>query len=174
MLGPRLLLLLLLLLGLRCWQLERLGLAVLALADLLPRARAALEVAERLSQLEWLGDDALLLLVVPDLSVAGQGEVLAQRVALEAVIGHDAAEVRVAGEEDTEKIVDFALVPIGTPVESCDAGDRGRLISVGLDANAGVVADAKEVVDDLEALVPRRVVDSRDGRDLSKLGGGVV
>src|SRR5689334_19851777 len=66
----------LLLLRLRRGQLEALGLAVLTGTDLLPGAGAALEVAEGLGQLEGLGDDALLLLVVADLGVPGQGEVL--------------------------------------------------------------------------------------------------
>ena len=166
--------LLLLLLGLRCRQLERLGLAVLAVADLLPGAAAALKVAERLGQLQGLGDDALLLFVEADLGVAGEGEVLAQRVALEAVVGHDAAEIRMADEEDAEQVVHLALVPVGAREKAGDAGNGGGLVGVGLDADAGVVPDAEEVVDDLETLVPRGVVDGRDGGDLGELGGRVI
>ena len=95
-------------------------------------------------------------------------------MALEAVVRHDAAEIRVAGEEDAEEIVDLALVPVGAVVEGCQAGHRRGLVGVGLDANARVVAHAEEVVDDLEALVAGGEVDGRDGADLGELGGRVV
>lgn len=103
-------------LGFRRGKLEAIWRAVLARADRFPGARAALEVAEGLRQLERLGDDALLLLVVADLGVAGQREVLPQGVALEAVVGHDTAEVGVAGEEDAKHVVHLALVPVGAVV----------------------------------------------------------
>lgn len=143
-------------------------------ADLLPRARAALEVPERLGELEGLGNDALPLLIVAELGVASEGEVLAEGVALEAVVGHDAAEVRVVDEEDAEEVVDLALVPVGALVEGHDGGDRRGLVGVGLDTDAGVVADGEEIVDDLEALRAGGVVGGCDGADLGELGGGVV
>lgn len=77
-------------------------------------------------------------------------------------------------KEDTEQIVNFALVPIGSVIETCDGGNRGRLIGVGLDSNAGVVTDGQHVVDDLESLVSRRVVDGCDVGNAGKLGSGVV
>ena len=43
-----------------------------------------------------------------------------------------------------------------------------------IDADARVVADGEHVVDDLEALVAGRVVDSGDVADLCEFGGGVV
>src|SRR5690242_1061258 len=55
----------------------------------------------------------LLLLVVAHLHVAGQGEVLAERVADEAVVGEDAAQVRVAVEQDAEHVEGLALEPGG-------------------------------------------------------------
>lgn len=165
---------LLLLLRLRRRQLEGLGRAVLAGTDGLPSGRTALEVAEGLGELEGLCDDTLLLLVVSDLGVAGEGEVLAERVTLEAVVGHDAAQVGVAGEEDAKKIVGFALVPVGAVKEGRDGRNGRRLVGVGLDADAGVVADRKQVVDDLEALLAGGIVGGRDGADLGELGGGVV
>ena len=75
-----------------------LGSAVLTRTHGLPSSRAALEVAERLGELKGLNNDALLLFVVAQLSITGQGEVLAQWVAVEAVIGHDAAQIRVSRE----------------------------------------------------------------------------
>ena len=57
-------------------------------------------MAEFLSEPHRLVDDALLLVVVADLDEAGQREILAQRMPLEAVVGEDAAQVRMAGEQD--------------------------------------------------------------------------
>ncbi len=55
----------------------------------LPRAHEV-EGAELLGQLHRLVDHALLRIVVAHLDIAGEREVLAQRVALEAVVGEDA------------------------------------------------------------------------------------
>ena len=63
-----------------------------------PRGGAA--AATGLRELDGLGDDALLGLVVPALDEAREREVLAHRVALEAVVGQDAAQVGVAVEVD--------------------------------------------------------------------------
>lgn len=133
--------LLLLLLGLGRGQLEGFRLAVVTRPNLFPDTRSTLEVTERLGKLQGFGDNALLLLVVANLSVSGQREVLAQRVALETVVRHDASQVGVAGEEDTEQVVDLALVPVGAVKEAGDARHWGRLVGVGLNADARVVAD---------------------------------
>lgn len=95
-------------------------------------------------------------------------------MALEAVVRHDAAQIRVADEKDTKQIVNLALVPVGAVVEPDEAGYRRCLVGVRLDADPGVVPDAEQVVDDLEALVPRGEVDGRDVAELGELGSGVV
>ena len=59
-----------------------------------------IEAAEFLGQLHRLIDHALLLLVVAHLDIAGQREILAQRMAFETVIGQDAAQIGMVGEED--------------------------------------------------------------------------
>lgn len=151
-----------------------LGLAVVTRADLFPGRAAALKVSERLGELERLNHNALLLLIISDLSVAGQGEVLSQRVSVETVVGHDAPQIRVVREEHTEEVVYLTLVPVGTVVEGCDGWHGRRLVGVGLDADARVVANGEQVVDDLEALVAGGVVDGGDVADLGELGGGVV
>lgn len=151
-----------------------LGLAVVTRADLFPGRAAALKVSERLGELERLNHNALLLLIISDLSVAGQGEVLPQRVSVETVVGHDAPQIGVVREEHTEEVVYLTLVPVGTVVEGCDGWHGGGLVGVGLDANARVVANGEQVVDDLEALVAGGVVDGGDVADLGELGGGVV
>lgn len=140
----------------------------------LPGGGTTLEVTECLGELQWLDDDALLLLVVAQLGVTSQGEILAQRVTIETVVSHDTAQIRVSGEEDTEHVVDFTLVPQGTLKEAGDTGDGGSLVRVGLDTDARVVADTEEVVNDLEALVAGGEVDTSDIGDLGELGGSVV
>ena len=99
-----------------------LRLAVVTRSNLFPRRTTALKVPEGLCELERLDNNALLLFVVSQLSVPSQGEVLPQWVAVEAVVGHDASEIRVADEKDTEHVVDFTLVPVGAVVETCDGG----------------------------------------------------
>ena len=57
------------------------------------------EVAELLGQLHRLVAHPLFLLVVADLDISGDREILAQRMAFEAVIGEDAAQVRMVVEQ---------------------------------------------------------------------------
>ena len=65
----------------------------------LPR-RQEIEAAEFLLQLDRLVDDALLLLVVAQLDIAGQREILAQRMPVKPVIGQDAAQIGMVAEID--------------------------------------------------------------------------
>ena len=46
-----------------------------------------------------------------DLEVSREGEVLPERVPLEAVVGEDSSEVRVAGEVDAKHVEDLPFVP---------------------------------------------------------------
>lgn len=140
----------------------------------LPGAGTTLKVTEGLGELQRLGDDTLLLLIVSDFGVTGQGEVLAQRVSLETVVGHDSSKIRVTGEEDTVKVVHLSLVPVGTVKESGDTGNGRGLIGVGLDTDSGVVTNREKIVDDFESVLARGVVGSSDCADLSELSGGVV
>jgi hypothetical protein len=160
--------------GINITQTHLLRLAVVTRSNLFPRRTATLKVPEGLCKLERLDNDALLLFVVSNFSVSGQGEVLPQWVSVETVVGHDASQVGVANEEDTEHVVDLTLIPVGAVVKTCDGGYGRCLIGVGLHADARVVADGEQVVDDLEALVAGRVVDGSDIADLGELGCGVV
>jgi len=47
-------------------------------------------------------DDGLLILVVAQLDIAGEREILAQRMTFEAVIGQDSAQIRIVREIDPE------------------------------------------------------------------------
>src|SRR5690606_39428377 len=59
-----------------------------------------------------LVDDAPLFGVVAHFDRARQGEVFAERVADEAVVGEDATQVGVAFEDDAEQVESFALEPV--------------------------------------------------------------
>ena len=70
------------------------------------------EIPELLLQLDRLVDHPALLVVVADLDEAGEREVLPQRMTVEAVVGEDAAEIRVAREQDAVEVVGLALEPV--------------------------------------------------------------
>src|SRR5207247_2075836 len=76
----------------------------------LPR-RQKIKVPELLGQLHRLIDHPLLLVVVTDFDIAGQREVLAQRITIEAIIREDATEIGVSSEEDAVQVVGLALEP---------------------------------------------------------------
>lgn len=97
----------------------------MARPNLLPNARSSLKIPKGLSKLQRLSYDALLLLIVSDLGVARQGKVFAKRMALEAVVGHDASQIGMAYEKDAVEIMDFAFIPIRTVKEARDAWHRG-------------------------------------------------
>src|SRR6185437_573275 len=106
--------------------------------------------------------DALLLFVVAQLDIAGEREILAQRMALEAVIGEDAAEIGMIGEIDAVKVPGLALVPARRAEKPRDRRHRTRLVRGGLDPDALVELHAQEVVDDVEALGPLGIIDAAD------------
>src|SRR5690554_1841320 len=59
-----------------------------------------------------LVDDATLVRVVAHFDVADQREVLAERMANEAVVGEDATQVRMALEYDAEQVEGLAFEPV--------------------------------------------------------------
>lgn len=60
-----------------------------------------------------------------------------------------------SGEEDAVHVPDLTLVPVGTVEDGDSRGNGGGLVGVGLDADALLVGDREEVVDDLGLLEPR-------------------
>lgn len=143
-------------------------------ADLFPRRATSLKVTECLCKLERLVHNALLLLVVTDLSVAGQWEVLTERMAIKSIIGQHTAEIGMTGEEDAEHVVHFTFVPKSAVEEAGHTRDGLCLVAVCLDADTRVVADTEHVVDNLESLIAGGIIDRSYIGDLCVLGGGVV
>jgi hypothetical protein len=118
------------------------------LGELLPWA-GEVELPELLGELHGLHHHALHLVVIADLHVAGEGEVAALRVALKAVVGEDAAEVGFVGEEDAVHVPNLTLVPVGRTVNFHRGLDGAQLVGVRLDADARVIAERQQVVDQL-------------------------
>lgn len=143
------------------------------LGELFPRRRQ-IKLAELLRQLQWLQHDPLLLVVVAHLDEAGQGKVAALWVTFEAVVGQDATQIGVVGEEDAVHVPDLSLVPVGR-LEHLIARVHGRqLVRVGLDPHARVVAHGQQIVDDLEAILPAGHIHARNVRQVGELGIVVV
>ena len=127
-----------------------------------------IELAEILGELHRLVDNALLDLIVAAFDEAGQREVLAQRMAFEPVIGEDAAEIGVVGEQDAIQIPGLALEPVGRAEHRGDRRHRREFVGRNLHANAHVVAERKQVVDHVEALFAFRIIDAADVHELAE------
>lgn len=95
-------------------------------------------------------------------------------MAVKTVISQDASQVGVAGEEDTEHVIDLTLVPQSALEQTSHAGNRRRLVGVGLDTDAGVVANTEHVVNDLKTLVAGGEVNTGDIGDLGEFGRSMV
>ena len=93
---------------------------------------------------------------------------------IEAVVCHYPSEVWVANEEDPEEVVNLTLIPIRAVVKTCDAWDGRSFVCVCLDSDARVVSDAEKVIDNLEAGIPRRIIDCRNVRHHGELRSCVV
>src|SRR6185312_11085638 len=119
-----------------------------------------IEAAIVLHQLYRLVDHALQLVVVSELDEASQRKVLAQRMALKAVIGEQAPEVGVVFEQDPVEIVGFALEPVGCRKQRDDAWHRRLRAGPDPHANPMIEPRAQQVIDDIEALIPLGIVDA--------------
>src|SRR5258707_480608 len=132
------------------------------------------EAAEFLGELHRLVDDALLHVVPAQLDEAGQREILAQRMALEAVVGEDAAQVGMVGEPHAVEVVSLALEPAGGIEQPRRRRHRRRFVGRDLDANPLVVLEAEQIVYDVEALLALRPVDTADIDELLEQAPWIV
>src|SRR3954469_9052450 len=85
--------------------------------------RQKIEIAEFLREAHRLVHDALEFIVPAHLDKAGQREVLAQRMAVEAVIGQEPAHVGVTGKHHAVKVPCLALEPVGAGKHRDDRGN---------------------------------------------------
>lgn len=131
-------------------------------ATYLPCSCSSFEIPKCLCQLQRLNHNSLLFLIISDLRVTRQWEIFPQWMSIETVVRHDASQIWVTNEEYTKQIVYLSLVPVGSVVQTCDAGNWRCFVGVCLDSNTGIVAYAEHIVNDLEPLVSGGVVDGCD------------
>jgi hypothetical protein len=93
---------------------------------------------------------------------------------VKSVICHDTSKIRVTDKEDTEKIVDFSLIPVCPIVQTGDTWYWGSFIRIGLDSDSGVVAYTEDVVNDFKSLVSSGEIDCCDVDYLGEFGCRVV
>jgi len=144
------------------------GLEFLELRELLPR-RGEVELAELLVQLHGLHHHHVLLVIVPHLGVASEGELLPQWVPLKAVVSENPPQIRVVGEEHPEHVPHLPLVPVGAQVHLSGRVDGRELVRVGLDTDARVEADRQKVVHDLKPVLPGGNIHGRQVTDAGEL-----
>src|SRR5258708_15671471 len=77
----------------------------------LPR-REKIEFAEFLVEPDGFVEHPLLLVVVAHLDETGQRKILAQRMALEAIVGQEPGHVGIAGEDHAIRVVRLAVEPV--------------------------------------------------------------
>jgi hypothetical protein len=144
--------------------------AELRQAEAFPR-RQEIERAEILRQLHGLVDDALFGGVVAHFHVARERKVLAQRMAFEAVVGEQAAQIGMVGEIDAVEVPGFALEPACRREQTHCRFDRRVFVGAELHTDAPVVAHRQEIVDDVEtfgALGPIDAAKIHEGRELAR------
>src|SRR2546430_14191024 len=76
--------------------------------------REEIEVAKFLVETDGFVKHPLLLIVVAHLDEAGKREILAQRVAVEAIVGQQPPHVRMTGKDHAIEVISLALEPVGT------------------------------------------------------------
>ena len=90
------------------------------------------------------------------------------------VVGEDAAQVRVIGEQDAVKIEGFALVPVGGGEHRDDGGDGRVLVGLELHTDAAVLVGRQQMIDDVEALLAVGVVHAADVDEADETAIGIV
>src|SRR5688572_10952037 len=103
-------------------------------------------------------DDAAARRVVAHLDVTGKRKVLAERVADEAVVSEDAAQVRVPAEEDAVEVESLPFIPVGGGPNLDHRIDHRRLASRAEAAQpqARVARHRKQLIRNCEATRGRR------------------
>src|SRR5262245_6387011 len=136
--------------------------------------REKIEVPEFLRQPDRFVYDALLLVVVAHLDETGEGKILAQRMALEPIVGEQPAHVRMAGEEHAVEIVGFALEPVGTGKHADDRGNRRRLIHLEFHPDAQILLGRQQMINDVETPFAAGPVDRGNVDDAPELASLVI
>src|SRR5574343_1538707 len=131
---------------------------------------------------DWLIDHSCLIGVVTHFNVTGNREVLAERMADEAIVGQYATQVVVSDEGNTVGIECFALEPVGTRPHAGNGIDRRKTFAFGEYANpqAPVVCNGEEMHDDGKAgtlpgtISVGRIINATEIDHLFKTESGLV
>src|SRR3989338_4241544 len=86
--------------------------------------------------------------------MAGQREILAERIAGEAIIGQDAAQVWMSGKHNAVKVEGFALIPVCAWPDVRYGFQHREVVFLGKDAHpqARVMRHRQEVIDQRKTL----------------------
>ena len=90
-------------------------------------------------------------------------------MAVETVVGEDPAQVWMSGEQDSIEIVSFALEPVSAGIDRRRRRYCFFFPDGNLDPDAVILARRKQVVDDIEAPLPARPVDTADIGQIDEL-----
>src|SRR5438309_5693187 len=92
----------------------------------------------------------------------GEREVLALRIPLETIIGEDPPQIIIPGEADAVHVEHLALEPTGNGPQPSDARHRRRLVSRDFYADAPILGQRQQMIDDFEPLRPVWIIDPCD------------
>jgi len=138
------------------------------LSNLLPGGQG-LEVAECLSQLQWLIHNPFALLIVTDFGIAGEREIFSEWMTFETIVCQYSSEIRMSIEENAIKIPGFPFVPVCTSENASCTWNGVCLTSLSLDPNSSLVFDAEKVVNDFKTLFTFWKVYTTDVHDAFEL-----
>ena len=93
---------------------------------------------------------------------------------VEAVVGENAPQIRVAIEQDAEQVIDFALEPVGAGIDRGRARDRRLFVGRELDADAAVQPGRQKMIDDFESLLALGIIHAGNIDDRDELSCRIV
>src|SRR5260370_18368445 len=131
--------------------------------------RKEIEGTKFLRELERFVDKALLLIVVAQLDETGERKILTQWMAVEPVVGHQPAHVRMTGKEHAVEIVGFALEPVRARKYPDDRRNGCRLVAFHLHADGQVLLGRQGMINDVEAALAAGPFDRRDVNEAPEL-----
>src|SRR5450631_1844189 len=136
--------------------------------------REKIEFAEFLIETDGFVNHPLLLVVVAHLEKAGGRKILAQRMAVKAVVGQKPPHVRMPGEDHAVEIVGFALEPVGARKHRDDRRHLGGLVGLGAQADARIQRWRQKVIDHLKALGAAGIIHRGHVDQADKAAAGIV
>ena len=129
-------------------------------SPVLPR-REEIEFSEFLVETDRFVQHPLLGVVVAHLDEAGERKILAQRMALETVVGQQPPHVGMADEDHAIEVVGLALEPVGARKYIDDRRHLRGFVGLRAQADARVQRRRQKMVDHVEPLLAFGMIDRR-------------